>query len=265
MSAGVGERIACIFAHPDDDTYGVGGSLALHAGSEPEITVILTTSGEAGRIVDPSLATRETLGAVREAEDRASWAALGLEPTLHFLRYPDGGVADVPREDLVAGFVSILLEARPDVVVTFGPDGVTGHEDHVAVGAAATEAFHAARGQVEGGFQRLLYNVLSHSRLESLNELLRARGMEAMDPTQPFMPRGVPDRTIRIAVDCSPAYDRKLEALRAHRTQGEMEGVPYDLWPQILGHEEFQIVWPAVDPEGLGTVLADPFEGLPAT
>lgn len=259
------KRIACIVAHPDDDTYGVGGALAFHAGSDLEITVLMTTSGEAGQIADPSLATRETLAAVREAEDRASWLALGLEPVIRFLRYPDGGVADVPREDLVAAYVEVLLEARPDVVVTFGPDGITGHEDHVAVGAAATEAFHVARSQAGGGFHRLLHNVLSRERLEAFNEALRAQGMEPMDPTQPFMPRGVPERTIGVSVDCSATFDRKLEALRRHRTQGELQDVPFDLWPAILGREDFRIAWP--EPSTGEDVLrfGDLFEGLPGT
>ena len=83
-------RVACVFAHPDDDTYGVAGSLALHANDELQLTVIMATSGGAGRIADPSLATRETLGRVREAEDVASWRALGFDPDVRFLRHPDG-------------------------------------------------------------------------------------------------------------------------------------------------------------------------------
>lgn len=253
-------RIACVFAHPDDDTYGVGGTLAMHLEGDLELTVILATSGEAGRIYDPSLATRETLGAVREGEDRAAWRTLGVEPELRFLRYPDGGVADVPPEDLAAAFLEALLEARPRVVVTFGPDGVTGHTDHVAVGAAATQAFHAARASGAEGFDRLLYTALLASRLERLNELLRHRGMDPIDPTEPFQPRGVPDETIGVVVDCSSVYERKLEALREHRTQGELEGVPFDLWPEILGTESFVLAFPeraAGEP-----VLRDPFEGL---
>jgi LmbE family N-acetylglucosaminyl deacetylase len=257
----VTKRIACVFAHPDDDTYGVGGSLALHAGTDIEATVIMTTSGEAGRIADPSLATRETLAAVREVEDRASWAALGLEPTIHFLRYPDSAVANVPREQLVAVCTELLLETRPDVVVTFGPDGITAHEDHIAVGAAATDAFHAARAQSDGGFLRLLHNALSAERLETFNEILRSRGMEPWDPTQPFVPRGVPERTIGVSVDCSAANDRKLEALRCHRTQAEMEDFPFDLWPEVLGREEFVIAWP--EQEWDPPHLRDLFDGLP--
>jgi LmbE family N-acetylglucosaminyl deacetylase len=259
----VTRRIACIVAHPDDDTYGVGGSLALHAGSDLEVTVVVTTSGEAGQIADPSLATRQTLASVREAEGRASWEALGIEPTIHFLRYPDSRVADVPREELTAAYVELLLEARPEVVVTFGPDGVTGHADHVAVGSAATDAFHAARAQTPGCLHRLLYTVLSRARLEAFNVELVARGMEPMDPTQPYTPRGVPDERIGVSVDCSPAFGRKLEALRRHRTQGEMEDLPFELWPAVLGREEFVLAWPE-RPAGVDDpLLGDVFEGLP--
>src|SRR6185503_13002930 len=101
-------RVACVFAHPDDDTFGVGGSLALHADDELELTVILATSGEAGRIADASLATRETLASVREAEDLASWRALGLEPDVRFLRHLDGGLRGMPRERLVTEVRDLL-------------------------------------------------------------------------------------------------------------------------------------------------------------
>lgn len=253
-------RVACIFAHPDDDTYGVGGTLALHADEDLAVTVIVTTSGEAGRIFDPSLATRETLGRVREAEDAAAWRALGLEPDLRFLRYPDGGVAGVPREELVATYLDVVLDARPEVVVTFGPEGITGHEDHLAVGAAATDAFHAARASGSEGFVRLLYTALPQGRMDRFNESLRLRGMEPIDPAQPFHPRGVPDETIGVRVDCSAAYERKLAALREHRTQGELEGFPFDLWPEILGVEAFVVAHPERTPGS--PVARDVFEGL---
>jgi LmbE family N-acetylglucosaminyl deacetylase len=254
-------RVACVFAHPDDDTYGVGGSLASVGGDDLELVVVMTTSGEGGQIADPSLATRETLGAVREVEDRASWAALGLDPELHFLRYADGGVAQVAQESLVAVYLDVLQRAAPDVVVTFGPDGITGHADHVAVGAAATAAFHAARAAGADGFHRLLHVCVAQSRLDRFNELLRERGMPPIDPTQPFQPRGVPDETVGMIVDCSHAYDRKLEALRAHRTQAEMEDIPFEVWPEILGTEAFVIAFPERDPSA--PTLDGLFEGLP--
>ena len=254
-------RLAAFFAHPDDDTYAVTGTAALHAEDGIKLTVVLATSGEAGRIADPTLATRETLGAVREAEDRASWAQFGVDVTHHFLRHPDYQLAGVPREELVAQLADLLVATTPDVVVTFGPEGVTGHEDHIAIGAATTEAFHAVRGRAGGGgLARLLYVALPQGRLERFGELLRERGMEPPDPAQPFIPRGVPDETIAVSVDCSSVYERKLEALRCHRTQGEMEDVPFDLWPSVLSEEHFVQAWPERAPGG--PVLTDVFEGL---
>jgi LmbE family N-acetylglucosaminyl deacetylase len=253
-------RVVGAFAHPDDDTYGVGGSLALHAGEDLEVTVVMATSGEAGRIADPSLATRATLGEIREAEDLAAWRALGLEPDVRFLRHPDGALARVPREVLVGQVRAVLDEVRPDVVVTFGPDGITGHEDHVEIGAVTTEAFHAARGSDPGSVGRLLHVALAQGDLERLNEHLRERGLEPLDPTQPFVPRGVPDEAIGVRVDCAAAYGRKLEALRAHKTQGELEDVPFDLWPEILGTESFVLAFPGRGPEApvLGDLLQVP-------
>jgi LmbE family N-acetylglucosaminyl deacetylase len=66
---------------------------------------------------------------------------------------------------------------------------------------------------------------------------------------------------VDVAVDCAAAFDRKVDALRCHRTQGEMEGMPYELWPTVLGREEFQIAWPAGG--GWDAPLPDVFAGLP--
>ncbi len=255
-------RLAAVFAHPDDDTYGVGGTVGLHADAGIEVTAILATSGDAGRILDPSLATPQNLGLVREGEDRAAWGELGVKPAMHFFRYPDGGLRGVHRDELVGRIAELLASARPEVVVTFGPDGVTGHEDHIAVGEAATAGFHRARERSpEDGLARLLYVAIPQSRLDRLNALLRERGIEPLDPTQPFVPRGVADETIAVTVDCSPVYQRKLEALRQHRTQGELEDVPYELWPDVLDREAFVFAWPE---RARGEpVLSDVFEGLP--
>ncbi|HJY32766.1 MAG TPA: PIG-L family deacetylase [Actinomycetota bacterium] len=256
-------RVACVFAHPDDDTFGVGGSLALHAEDELELTVILATSGDAGRIADASLATRQTLASVREAEDLASWRVLGLDPDVRFLRHPDGGLNATPRGELLAEVQGVLEEVAPEVVITFGPDGITGHDDHVAIGAIATEAFGALRTASGGAaFSRLLHSAIAQSSLDRLNRLLRERGLEPMDPAQPFMPRGVPDVAIGARVDASGVYERKLEAIRCHRTQAELEDVPFDLWPEMLSIEAFVVAWPERRPRD--PVLADVLEGLPS-
>ena len=255
-------RVAVVFAHPDDDTYGAGASLALHAGEALEVTAILTTSGEAGLIADDALATRENLGEVREREDAAAWRALGFEPDLHFLRYPDGGVEDVPRVELLGRYLEILRSVAPEVVITFGPDGVTGHADHVRVGEVATEAFHAARAADARGFDRLLHGGLMRSQMDRFNALLRERGLEEIDETAPFQPRAMPDDRFGVVVDGSSVYERKLAALHEHRTQAELQEIPMHLWPAMLRTEAFVIAWPERSPGD--PVLRDVFEGLPA-
>jgi LmbE family N-acetylglucosaminyl deacetylase len=157
----------------------------------------------------------------------------------------------------------LLGAAAPEVVVTFGPDGITGHEDHVAIGEVATEAFEDLRTSASGSaFSRLLHCAIPQGDLDRLNELLRVRGLEPLDPTQPFMPRGTPDVEIGMRVDASSAFDRKVEALRCHKTQADLEDVPFDLWPQMLSTEAFVTAWPERRPRD--PILTDLFEGLPS-
>src|SRR5207249_11770880 len=116
---------------------------------------------------------------------------------IEFLRYPDGGLKDVARNELVERIAQILRDVRPQLVVTFGPEGITKHDDHITVGQAATEAFHRARGPggVDNAFQRLVYVAIPQSELDRLWDTLRARGLDVGDPQAPFMPRGVPDES----------------------------------------------------------------------
>jgi LmbE family N-acetylglucosaminyl deacetylase len=256
----VSRRLATVVAHPDDDTFACSGTVALHA-DEPDFRFALVhvTSGEAGMISDPSLAARENLGEVREEEDRRSWIALGRAPDRHeFLRYPDGGIADAPFEELVDRIAVVLHDERPDIVITFGPEGVTGHDDHITAGRATTEAFHRCRIAGEGGFRRLLYSSVSSSMIERFSADLVARGREPIDSTQPFQPRGVTDETIGVQVDCSSVVDRKRAAIIEHRTQAN--DLPQDLEEEVFRYETHVIAWPE-RPNG-SSVLDDVFEGL---
>jgi LmbE family N-acetylglucosaminyl deacetylase len=258
----VTRRLAGVFGHPDDDAFGIGGSCALHA-DEMELMVVFATSGEAGRIADDALATRETLGPVREREAASAYRVLGVDADLRFMRYRDGHVAEVAPDELVSRFADELSSFRPDVVATFGPEGVTAHEDHITVGLAASEAFHIARARLgKDGPRRLLHIAVANGDLARLAEELRSRGLEPPDPNEPFQPRGVPDERIGVRVDCSSVVRRKLLALREHRTQAQdLEEFPQDLWPEVLATESFAIAWP--EREAGAPPLSDVFEGLP--
>ncbi|MBI4261391.1 MAG: PIG-L family deacetylase [Actinobacteria bacterium] len=252
----MGRRLAALFAHPDDDVFSLGGTLALHA-EELDLLAVYATSGEAGLIADPSLANQDTLGAVREAEARAALELLGVSgPEVHFLGHPDGGLAGVDEEELAGTLAGLLAGFDPEVVVTFGPDGVTGHPDHVAIHRAATEAFHRA-----GAPGRLLYVALPASELARWEQMLSRGEGEGFDPDDPLRPRGVPDEEIAVTVDCSPVWRRKVEAIRAHRTQSaELEGIPEDAYPAIFGQEHFTQAFPSHhgDPHRLTHVFVGP-------
>ena len=253
------KRLAMVFGHPDDDSFGVAGTIALHR-DDIEVLCVLATSGEAGMIADPSLATRENLGEVREEESRASYRALGVQPEQHFLRYPDGGLKDLDPEPIVEHVVELLVAFRPDVVVTFGPEGVTKHEDHMFMSRVGTEAFHRAREKAGGGFQRLYHVGIPASRIDAFREMQRQMGQEPFDPDAPFQPRGVPDETITVWVDSSSVWELKHEALLAHATQmAEMEDIPEEVRPLVFGVETFVQAWPEPEP---GTRLTDLFEGI---
>ena len=132
-------RLLGIFAHPDDETLCAGGTLAKYASAGADVRVISLTKGEAGQIRDASAATRATLTAVREKELNAAGNELGLTET-RCLDHPDGGLSEIDSQVLVTLASELLREIDPDVVITFGPDGFSGHPDHVAVGAAVTAA-----------------------------------------------------------------------------------------------------------------------------
>ena len=136
-------RVLGIFAHPDDETICAGGTLAKYASSGAEIHVVSLTRGGAGQIRDAAVATRATLTAVREKELDAAGRELGLAST-QCLDHPDGGLSDLDGRALVELAADLLREFEPDVVITFGPDGFSGHPDHVTVGAAVTAACHEA-------------------------------------------------------------------------------------------------------------------------
>jgi LmbE family N-acetylglucosaminyl deacetylase len=261
----VSGRLAVVVAHPDDDTFGCSGTVAMHADERAfRFALIHVTSGEKGQIAEGSGATPATLGQVREEEDRRSWVALDREPDRHdWLRYPDHEVAEAPFDGLVDRIAEIFAQERPDVVITFGPDGITGHPDHIAVGAAATQAFHRARADDGQGFRRLLHQAIPQSMLDAWNEQLVAQGKEPMDPTVLYVPAGVPDDQIGIRVDCASVADRKVAAVREHVTQAAAEGealASEDEQRAAMAFESHVIAWPPRPPGQ--RPLTDIFAGL---
>src|SRR5207342_350815 len=154
-------RVLGIFAHPDDETLCAGGTLAKYASTGADVRVVSLTKGGAGQIRDAGAATRATLAAAREREFHVAGTHLGLTET-RCLDYPDGELSDIDARVLVELVSQLLGELDPDVVITFGPDGFSGHPDHVAVGEAVTAACYTRRSSSP---TRLFHCHRPHSRM----------------------------------------------------------------------------------------------------
>ncbi|MEK7873096.1 MAG: PIG-L family deacetylase, partial [Chloroflexota bacterium] len=150
------QSLLLVFAHPDDESFGVGGTAALYAAAGTPVHLACATKGERGT-KDTAL-TGQKLGAIREGELRRACAVLGVR-NISFLGYMDGDVDKVAFPEMVESIAAVMRRVRPDAVVTFGPDGVTRHPDHVAVGRAATAAFHRVRRREGYRYPRRLYYV----------------------------------------------------------------------------------------------------------
>ncbi len=241
MTAGV-VRLVGVFAHPDDDVYSIGGSLALERDGL-DVTLVFCTSGDAGPIWIDGV-ERKDLGGVREREQAASMAVLGIDADVRFLRHPDYHLPEVPFELLVGQIGAVLSGVRPDVVVTFGPDGWSGHHDHARAGEATDAAFARARHEEERG-ARLLHVGTPASVVERFDAELRAAGDPDREARSLLALRGVPDEDVAIAVDTLPARQAKLAGIEAHRTQiGELERLPEALRWIVLDTEWFVQAWP---------------------
>jgi len=234
--------IVAVVAHPDDEALIAGGTLALAHDRGLATGVVSLTRGELGPISDPLLAGEGTLGAVRERELCASGALLGVDWT-RCLRHPDGELEWADAEAVAVELAAVLREFAPRVLLTFGEDGVYGHQDHVATRRIC---IRAAQLLAPGG--PLVYEAVWARELAgALVADARSRGLAdslwGIEPEAFGSPAGPATH-----VDVRAVVDRKLAALRAHRTQLDaghvLRELPADLAARHLGDE----AWRAADP-----------------
>ncbi len=146
--------IAGIFAHPDDETFSIGGTIAKYAARGVRWELFCATDGDAGRSSGVAVKSKAELGAIRRNELIAAARLLGVKGDIVARGHPDGRLGEVDPDRLIGEIVRFLREARPDVVVTFGPEGApNAHRDHRAISRAATAAFFLAASPTAYGDQ----------------------------------------------------------------------------------------------------------------
>lgn len=247
--------LLAIFAHPDDETIAAGGTLARYAQAGVRTAVLCATRGEWGSISDETLASYQNLGRVRARELRAACAVLGVR-WLRFLNLPDGGLSwAVEEEQALEKIVRVIRKLRPQVMVTFGPDGLYGHEDHIVIGRLTTEAFeiagdpaafpeHLTQGLAPHRAAKLYYAAFRQGLIPTLIERLAQAGQPSNLWQLPPDQFGIPAEEITAAIDVGPFLERKLAALRCHRTQLAADNTFAVLTPELaaefLGVEHFR-------------------------
>jgi LmbE family N-acetylglucosaminyl deacetylase len=196
-----------VWAHPDDEAYLSAGLMALTRAAGNPVTCVTATLGEHGTS-DPVAWPPDRLARSRHLEITASMAILGVDDH-RLLGYEDGTLAHQPAEAGIERIATVIDEVRPDTIVTFGPDGMTGHPDHRTISTWTT----AAAERVRCG--RLLYATTTDTFADehaALHERLGVFG--------PGLPLRTPAHEVAVTVPLDEdLLDRKLAALRAQATQ----------------------------------------------
>lgn len=216
------------FAHPDDESFGVGGTLAKYAGEGFEVSLLVATDGAAGEISDSSLAQPENLAEVRRRELQCAADTLGVK-NLRLLGYPDGHLAEVDWQEAEGRVVAIIRELRPDVVITFDPLGVYGHPDHITIHRLTLTACQLAGDPSHYPEQlkalrphapRKLYfraipRPVMHLMADRIQLIRAGLGLDAVDTDE----LATPDELVTTLIDVSQYADLKARAIQCHRTQ----------------------------------------------
>jgi N-acetyl-1-D-myo-inositol-2-amino-2-deoxy-alpha-D-glucopyranoside deacetylase len=245
---------------------------------------VCATYGEEGDIRQPGVATRQTLGSVRYEELQRSCEVLGLQQPV-MLGYRDSGWGDSPAQyhpnafvqapalQVVQRLVEAIRRCQPHIVLTFEPEGVSGHKDHKAISRHTTAAVHLAGDpaafpeQVQAGLLpchplRLFYVARLQGYRMHRTVLLRQAGLEAPLPPPELCQQGAPLEQMHVRLDVTPYLKQILTSMRSHRTQMTpdwmFDQVPWATAVAILGQEYLMQAYPSAPPgEPLATDFLD--------
>ncbi len=232
-------RIVGIFAHPDDETSSCAGVFTQSAAQGAHVTVVTATRGEKGALGSGGLVIkREDLPRVREEEQRAVAGMIGVKDVV-YLGYIDGEVKDVPLLELMGKLMGVMDRLQPDLVITFGPLGVSRHDDHIAIHEAATEAFHRhVAGRPDPNAVRLYYVAIPKDIADRFE--MNLTGVE-VNPN--------------VVIDISAQRAAKVQALRSYRSQedAQMLAGMFEQYPDLS--ESFYQAYPPVPNGAVRTSL----------
>lgn len=222
--------LLALFAHPDDESFATGGTLAHYARQGVRVVLGTATRGEAGIVHDEGAGNPADMGSVREEELRCACRVLGVHE-LRFLGYRDSGMAGDPQNDhpnafcradperVVGQILDLFREFEPQVVLTFGPEGGYGHPDHLAIHRHATAAWERA-DSLPTPPCKLYHTAISVKTFIRVRRAMYEAGLIPEMPSEAEIARrGAPEDSVTTTINIRDAVELKVQALRCHRTQ----------------------------------------------
>jgi LmbE family N-acetylglucosaminyl deacetylase len=264
-------KLMCILAHPDDESLGVGGSLAKYGSEGVETYLLTATRGERGRFGDvKERPSQEIVGKKREGELRCAAKALGVHE-LTFLDYIDGDLDQAKPNEVIGKIVQHLRRVRPHVVVTFGPDGAYGHPDHIAISQFTTAAMvsaadpnysHNGDTQPPHCVSKLYYMAWTQDKWGAYQAAFKDLKTSVDGVERRANPW--PDWAVTTVVDTAEHWTIVWKAVCCHETQltiyKKLEQLPDEYHEGLWGTQEFYRVFSLVN--GGRKRETDLFEGL---
>ncbi|HEY5156380.1 MAG TPA: PIG-L deacetylase family protein [Anaerolineales bacterium] len=264
--------LLAILAHPDDESFGMGGTLALYASRGVDVHLVCATRGEVGDVAPELLEGFDSIAALRESELRCAAGILGLAG-IHFLDYRDSGMpgspdnshpralAFQPLEEVAANVVCYIRELKPQVVLTFDPIGGYRHPDHIAIQRATALAFERA---ADPGFapqsgppwlpQRLYFHKMPNGLLKFAVKVLPLVGRDphkfGSNGDIDLVPIAEASFPTHARVDIRSVLEKKEKAGACHVSQGGGRmggGVVSLLMRMFSGSETFMRAYPPVE------------------
>ncbi len=217
------KKILAILAHPDDETLGIGGALALYADQNIETHLICATRGQRGWFgAEEDNPGEEALGKIREKELYAAAEVLKLK-SVKLLDYMDGDLDQADPAQIIPEIAARIRTIQPDVVLTFDPFGVYGHPDHIAISQFATAAVmqsaHSGNNNSQPAHQveALYYFVATQAELQSYEAAFGELVMNIDGVERRSTPW--PDWSISVRMNTTDYVPQIWEAVRCHRSQ----------------------------------------------
>ena len=197
-------KILAVFAHPDDEAFGPGGTLAKYTSEGVEIHLLSATRGEAGEMDDglKEKSPNKAIHHIREEELLRSAAVLGIKK-VEFLNYIDGRLCNAIYHELANKIITKIKKFRPQIIITLDRLGISGHLDHIAVSMITTYAFLHTNTP-----KKLYYHCLSKKQ----------RRLEG-DDYFVYFPEGYDEEQITTRIDYTDYFEKKTAAMYQHESQ----------------------------------------------